>query len=420
MGRSKSQWADYRSQILELYRNNPSLGYTEAARMLLGEDARRKDLDTLRTYITRYLQSISEDISITETVTETKGYDEPVDEDALKQFCIEEGIDYSQVESAKFITHLKGRKTFNVAMKPNVAEINAVDWDEIAEKFVKSLENVKPADIQVKRFANGVSLALYFSDEHVGLKVMPNNVYDIEYNEDIFNLRTDDAISFVKTMIETYPIDEILIAQMGDELDGYNGTTTRMTHPLPQNLGNEEQYDVWLAAKVKFFDAIAPLGTAMKFVGMANSNHSGKGFSYMAFRHLEAYLNVKYPHIDTMISRRFIQEYKFCDHTLLLTHGKDDSFMKFGWPLHADKKVDPIIRQYIDHKDIRGPIRLVKGDLHTSASDRKHKYTYRSALSFAGGSDYSMLNFDKSCPGLSYDIFMGEGQIMSGDYLFYS
>jgi len=429
---SWSQWSYIEEAIFAIYREDPATSYSKAARQLLEDNTitykpehsiSKGNINTLRTYIKRILQKADVEEFSTDNISSTENYDRPVDQKALQRFCEEKGIDFSKVQSAKYISHIPGFETFNVVLK-EANDAIAVDWEAKFEELIPYFDSLSSGPKRKPVSTYDKALVLFFSDEHVGLRIMDNNMYGVQYNENIFRSRMKEAAELVHILMATHNFDKIVICQLGDELDGYNGTTTRQTHPLPQNLTNEEQYDVWVKAKSEFVTEIATsyLDVDIEIMCMANSNHSGLGFSYMAFNTLREYLLRVFPDISTTISRSFIQPMEVMEHQYLLTHGKDDQFMKRGWPLHLDDKISGKLKEYIAHFGVSGKsIRLVKGDLHTAAADLTSKFSYRGVLSLAGDSDYSMMNFEKSVPGLSYDVILDRNNIvMGGDYPFNS
>ena len=136
----QSKWAIYNSQILNIYRENPSTGWADAARIILGEDAEFKDVDTLRTYIKRYIGRQDENTVESTTSTSEEGYeDEVLQTDAFKKYCLKEGIDIKRVKSAKFVTH-SGQQKFNVVLNYD-EEIESVDWAEVKSLIKEELDD---------------------------------------------------------------------------------------------------------------------------------------------------------------------------------------------------------------------------------------------------------------------------------------
>src|SRR6056297_352337 len=166
----KSKWSGYNSEILKLYRENPALRYSEASRELLGDEADYKDIDTLRTYIKRFLAR-------QDNTSETSEYDdtEVVKTDAFKKYCEEEGIDINRVRSAKFVNHA-GQQKFNVVLD---YKEEPFDWNDFASIIAS---NVEPKEIPLPTAENDKALHLYHSDMHIGAWVSDNSMYENNYS----------------------------------------------------------------------------------------------------------------------------------------------------------------------------------------------------------------------------------------------
>ena len=94
-------------------------------------------------------------------------------------------------------------------------------------------------------------------------------------------------------------------------------------------------------------------------------------------------------------------------YTILFTHGKDDSDMKYGLPLVLNDKTENYINNYIDYHqiDTRKPIHFIKGDLHQSATQYGKRFRYKNVGSIFGSSKWIHTNFGNTKPICDIDIF---------------
>ena len=124
-----------------------------------------------------------------------------------------------------------------------------IEHQKLKDSFLKAkyiYNGVEPAKYIVKENPNGKrSIMIYLSDMHIGSYVSKEGVYDNQYDEAELNRR----LSKILAKLSSYDdLDEIIIINLGDAIDGYNAQTTRSasTHILPQNMSNKEQGQVLL------------------------------------------------------------------------------------------------------------------------------------------------------------------------------
>lgn len=254
------------------------------------------------------------------------------------------------------------------------------------------------------------SLLVYTSDKHIGAKTQSNSIYQNEYNAQEFERR---MMTIARKIAQLGPMEHLIIFDLGDALDGFNGQTTRGGHTLPQNMNNKEQFQTYLEVHKKFFDHILTNGNAynnISFICAANNNHGGDA-DYMAMTAFEMYLQKVNPFIKVHVSDKFIDHVEVKNgsdllYTILFTHGKDDADMKHGLPLILNDKVENYINNYIDYHgiDARKPIHFIKGDLHQSATQYAKRFRYKNVGSIYGSSKWIHTNFGNTKPICDMDI----------------
>ena len=69
---------------------------------------------------------------------------------------------------------------------------------------------------------------------HIGA-IGGNFISDNTYNKDVIMYRINKLIERIISEVNFHNIGRIVISDLGDTLDGYNGKTTRGGHDLEQN-----------------------------------------------------------------------------------------------------------------------------------------------------------------------------------------
>jgi hypothetical protein len=201
--------------------------------------------------------------------------------------------------------------------------------------------------------------------------------------------------------------DEIIVADLGDSLDGFNGLTTRGGHHLPQNLNNKEASRVHFFTHKWFYESILRSGCAAKVrvVNITNDNHSGD-FGWQANFALKQYGSVAWPDIEFVNQEEFIGHILVYDRAYILTHGKDKKNRSKGLPLRINAEVESQIMDYvIDRKLGNNHIHLRKGDIHLNDLDcTRKKMTYWNIGSVFGASDWIMDNFSDTIPSCVFEV----------------
>jgi hypothetical protein len=284
---------------------------------------------------------------------------------------------------------------------------------ELTEEFVKetitaALINVKPVSNSYVPSGNKKALRGIITDAHVGMNPMSEDaLFSFRYDEIIFKEHLDVFFNHMKKEIHSHGFfDVIIVDDLGDGLDGFNGTTTRASHHLEQNMSNKEAWSAYVFNKLNTLCSIINLNAAEKyqFRNVANCNHAGD-FGWTANMAIKMTLEKMYENVEYIILNKPIEHFTYGNHTYLITHGKDKNLMTKGMPLHLTDKTAGIIRQYIDHYGITSPyIHVDKGDLHRVAYDRNPRFDYRNFMSFAPPSQWVQANYGVSYCGFSTQI----------------
>lgn len=143
-------------------------------------------------------------------------------------------------------------------------------------------------------------------------------------------------------------------------------------------------------------------------------------FGWTANMAIKMSLEQMFDNVEYILLDKPIEHFFYGEHCHLLTHGKDKSLMVRNWSLQLTDKIANLIRQYIDHHDIRSKyIHLDKGDLHSLGYAREPKFDYRNFMSFAPPSQWVQANFGVSYCGFSLQVIpKNSNQIEHTDIFF--
>lgn len=329
-------------------------------------------------------------------------------------------------------TPIVGVSQYWVKTKTHSALVK-VSQEEYAQSILDAVSDIvsnynpdKLRTIQKEKITSPVAIKATVSDMHVGLEPNPGgtSLFAYEYNETIFKQNLDKVFnSLCKEYDNHGRFDILVIDDLGDGLDGWNGQTTRGGHPLDQNMSNEEMFRVFVEGKLALIENCIKAGIANEVIvrNVANDNHSGS-FASIANMTIQMLLNRTYSDKDVKfyILNRFMEHFQYGDHTFILTHGKDAKHMFKGLPYNLNDKAISFINDYIDHYNINTKyIHVEKGDLHRIGYDRTKKFDYRNYMTFAPPSAWVSHNFGDCYSGYSIQtIPKFSGEISHTDYYF--
>lgn len=308
----------------------------------------------------------------------------------------------------------------------NVHVLKSAEYDqqkENLEKYQKALlktvsqmvkQGASPLKRKVTRPDSQVGLFVYTSDKHIGAHTR-NNLFGNDYNKEVFADRLEAIIDYCEEIKQRYGVlDYLNIVDLGDGTDGVDGETSRKGHSLDQNLETTEQFDVYLQTHKKLFDSLVE-GQYAKDYGYTcatNDNHNGF-FMYITARALEEYLNAEHPYIKTNVSKKFLFHEEYGIHRFMYTHGKDDRYLKYGFPFQLNEKCNKVITDYIDFHGLNkhvnfdqsiAVVHLIKGDLHQSGEQYGRNFRYKNVMSMMGSSSYIQHNYGHGYKGFEAEI----------------
>jgi hypothetical protein len=245
------------------------------------------------------------------------------------------------------------------------------------------------------------AMFVYIADDHAGID-FKESLFNNPYTGEIYYERLNKLAD--KVIFNSQGAETLYIVNLGDELDGFNKQTTRGGHAL-DSLSNKEQFDIYIKARRNFYDKILLENTykQVTIININNSNHTGNDYSYIVNKALEFYLLGQFPKVNFINQEKFIDSYTWGDHTILLTHGKDEKYMKFGFPLNLNEKIDLWLLDYSKNLKTKY-VSTVKGDLHAYSVNIGKSGRYINVPSICGGSNWIEHNYGSSNAGALLEI----------------
>lgn len=295
-----------------------------------------------------------------------------------------------------------------------IDDIKNIDFESIIKKFITPIVtevNIIPQIFSFER--------LVYTDVHIGMTPNQNgfSLYGGKWDEEEIFIRCNKMIEHT---LQNKKADVLIVDDLGDFVDGWDGYTTRQGHKLPQNMDNEKAFEVGLKFKMMLVDAFYDKYDKVIFHNICNDNHSGS-FAYVINHAFKSICDVKYSNISITNIRKFIDHYIINNKCFIITHGKDDKALKFGFKPKLDAIQIEKIKNYIDQHELhKYDIEFSKGDSHQklfdeSSSDAFDYYNY-GALS--ASSEWIQTNFKKGKSFFELFNFLENGNKIHNPYKF--
>ena len=324
----------------------------------------------------------------------------------IDQYCEHYQLPRADVKEYKLVSHT-GTPYYNIRFKEVAeSEVMSFDLEAIVKKHIKPVE-VDSVYVPIIKEENDFD-TLTYTDVHIGMDTNPDNkaMYSVEWNRETTLASCDRMIT---ATIDNQKSSTLIIDELGDFLDGYNQQTTRGGHALPQNMSNEEAFDTALEFKMRLIDGLAPYYSNIMVNNICNDNHAGS-FGYFVNKAFKDICDVKYPEIEVNNYNKFINHYYMDNVCFVITHGKDDTSLKFGFKPHLDPKGIEKIDQYLKQNDVykhANKIVFKKGDSHQALFDMcsTDDFFYFNYPALSPSSMWVQNNFKKGRRGFVLESF---------------
>lgn len=243
-----------------------------------------------------------------------------------------------------------------------------------------------------------------YTDAHIGMTPNENgySLYGGKWDEDVLNIRLGEITD---TIIKEKKGNLLIIDDLGDFVDGWDGETTRKGHKLPQNMDNQQMFDVGVSFKVKMIDILINNYDEIIVNNICEDNHAGS-FGYVINSAFKSIIEQKYNNVKVTNHRKFINHYFSGKHCFVISHGKDSKSLKFGFKPHLDTKQADKIDQYLKQNKIYRQAEFIefsKGDSHQLLLDycTSDDFDYFNYHAFSPSSEWVQTNFKKGRSGFT-------------------
>ena len=292
---------------------------------------------------------------------------------------------------------------------PKKVELKDFDVQAIIEKHCKGIDPIDIKTVQNKTETNDFDILTY-TDVHIGMDTdkYKNAMYPIEWNRKEIMKQAD---AMIEQTILNKSSDILVIDELGDLLDGYNEQTTRGGHKLPQNMGNDAAFDCALEFKMRILNGLVRQYKSIFLNNICNDNHAGS-FGYFVNSAFKSIAEKLYSHVTVTNHRQFINYYSMGKVSFIISHGKDDKSLKFGFKPHLDEKGVKKIDQFCKFNDIYSKYDLVvfkKGDSHQALFDMcsSSDFIYNNYPALSPSSNWIQSNFGLGRRGFVLEQYNG-------------
>lgn len=325
----------------------------------------------------------------------------------IDEYCNHYKLPRKDISSYKLVSHT-GTPFYNIVFKENISEeVADFNFEEIIKKHIKRIEVKGTPKIWGGEDDFDI---LTYTDVHIGMDSDSDNntMYQKEWNKSEL-MKSADII--VSETIKEQESNTLYVDDLGDLLDGFNGVTTRGGHLLPQNMTNEECFDAGLEFKMKIVQGLVGHYDKIHFNNICNDNHSG-AFGYFVNKAFKEIAELQFENVTVTNHRKFINHYYVNKICFLISHGKDDKSLKFGFKPHLDFKGSEKIDQYCKQNGIYKKADLVifkKGDSHQALFDMctSDDFYYYNYPALSPSSNWIKNNFKLGRRGFVNETFRG-------------
>lgn len=335
----------------------------------------------------------------------------------IEEYCEYHNLPIDDIKDRKLVTHT-GTPYWNIHWKTSAqTQISLID-EEMIEKVVAKYVN--PVKFKKKKKSNSerVVRAIY-TDVHIAMCPNPTgySLFGGVWNEKELLKRMRKMARDIVHRAETENSSTLIVDELGDFMDGWKGKTVRQEHEIPQNMSTEDAFDLGVRFKVELADLLVDSGqfNSITFNNICNDNHAGT-FGYVVNSAVKSILDIKYKGlVDVINHRKFINSYIVGDHCFMISHGKDDKHLKFGFKPHLDDKQAMKIDQFMkDNKLFRKAdyFEFSKGDSHQMIFDysTSDDFNYMNYPAFSPSSDWVQTNFKKGRSGYVIQVFSPDSE----------
>lgn len=330
-------------------------------------------------------------------------------------------IDLSKYKISNYWSKLRPDGKFTSSILSSLRSLgDPVSSNDILECVKDLMESyVSPAINPVAPSENNKKAILFnIADEHIACS-NDNSLFENKWDEVEYRKRKLKIIEkLAGETLKHGDFEKIIFLNLGDNMDGFNGQTTRGGHTLPQNMTNKQAIETYAKVNMEMWDYILKYFPDSEFemYDMLNDNHSAS-WGAAATLVVNTYLQAKYPNrVKITQEEKIIGHFKYGKTNILYNHGKDEKYMKTPYPLNLNDATESKIKQWMDlngiHYNKDENTLFLKGDIHKFNWNEGKFLDYINCPSMMGSTDWIMHNFGNSKPGILTIVIDRE----SGDY----
>jgi hypothetical protein len=320
---------------------------------------------------------------------------------SMDEYCEFYNLPREDVAKYKLVTHT-AIPFYNTEFREKTLSptVDVKEFEEIITQYIKPKKTpiVTKGEYEFQR--------LVFTDVHIGMDPSgPRTMFDHKW----YIQEQDEAFRSMARDVIANGGKHLFIDDLGDYMDGWNATTTRGGHDLPQNMDNREAFKQGLKLKRFLADILAPHFESITFNNVCNDNHSSDyGFTVNeAFKQI---MEIQHSHIKVSNHERFMSHYFIGDRAFVICHGKDEKEMKFGLKIQTTDKIVNKIEEYIRVNELQkkaSSVEFSKGDSHQALLDMGSSdvFDYFNYPALSPSSNYVGVNFKKGRRGYFNFLF---------------
>lgn len=336
----------------------------------------------------------------------------------IDEYCEHYGLPKEDIKDRKLVTHT-GVPYWNIHWKnAKQHQLNVITEElieKVAQKYAKPVRYLLPKGYKAtKRVIRAV-----YTDVHIGMNPNPDghSLFGGVWNEKEVMTRMYEMADKIIERAKSEDSRILFVDELGDFMDGWKGKTVRQEHDIPQNMSTEDAFDLGVRFKVELADLLVGSGQfeSIVFNNICNDNHAGT-FGYVVNSTVKSLLELKYPKLVAVNNlRKFINHYIVGEHAFLLSHGKDDKHLKFGFKPILDEKQATKIDQYIKDNNLYRAAQYFefsKGDSHQMLFDysTSDDFNYMNYPAFSPSSDWVQTNYKKGRSGFVIEAFSPDNE----------
>jgi hypothetical protein len=332
----------------------------------------------------------------------------------IEEYCDRYGLDHTKVKNSRLISHIQGHMIYNIGFY-NPEEEAVIDLQKDLEEIVAKHSIAKDYEFNPSQDSTNIVTNLTITDVHVGMdpNKKGNSLFGGKWDRLELISRVDDIVDKTVKKSRKEGSEVLYVRDLGDLADGLDEQTTRGGHRLPQNMSNTEVFDVALEFKLLILDRLIQSGTYRKiyFHNVCNSNHGGD-FDYFINQCFKGIAEERYgtDYVEVINHKKFIEHYGVGDHCFMLSHGKDDEDVKFGFKVQLDHKGASKIDGYLKANDLYRQYKyfhFCKGDSHQFLFDftTSEDFNFLNYPALSPSSKWVQANFKRGFSGFVVETF---------------